>query len=66
MPENPNQGICVFCTHYHEKDKGDPKYVCKAPRRGGFDWVKGDEWEDEIDCYKVNTGPSCQLWEEAE
>lgn len=65
MPTPPNQGICAFCAHYTDKGHGDPRYVCKYPRRDGHDFVLDKEWEDEVDCYKVNTGGNCPFWEAA-
>ena len=63
MPPDPNQGKCVHCAHYTEKEKGEPKHICKVVRRGGWDFVLDSEWDEEVDCYKVNTDGGCPVWE---
>lgn len=64
MPEPRPPAFCVTCVYYHTKDKGEPKHVCVFPRHGGWDYVLNKEYEDEIDCYRVNTGGNCPLWVE--
>jgi len=62
MPD-PNQGKCIRCSYYIDKGSGDPRYACKYPRLDSWDWVLDKEWEDEVDCYKVNLDGTCPFWE---